>query len=181
MAVRLCSESSRRSARARSRRYCHPWLEELEPRTVLAVGAAGLPAALAVPTTPAQEAIVSAPPAAAQHVLNAGLGQLPVAPPGASPAPPVTALTTQPPAALSPNSTAPLSVLSYSGYQLTSGLNPALAAGQLPTGLNTPAVNALFEVGGNTGEGPTPAPASTGNMPVVPLGALLNVAPPDDQ
>jgi len=168
---------------------------------VFAVSAAGLPGALAAPAA-AQAALVSAATAAAGTAsaqpglpttprgLNAsgapplltGLGQLPAAPPGAAPAPLVAAqTTTQSPAALSPNSTAPPSVLSYSGYQLTSGLNPSLAAGQLPTPLNTPAVNALFEVGGNASEATTLAPANTGNVPVVPLGVMLSLALADDE
>jgi hypothetical protein len=210
----LQRKPNRRRARAKGPDRFRPWLEELEPRTAFAVSS---PAALAVPqftpalitTTPGQEAIVLSP-AAGPGVspaqpgsltttpgFNAGAALPALAPPlgvssGAlSPQTPVAQTTFQAPEALSANSTAPLAVLSYADYQLTSGLNPALAAGQLPTLLNTPAVNALFEVGGNATGAPTftQATAGTGTGAVVPVNAVVpliitpidgNLAPADD-
>jgi hypothetical protein len=187
----LQSKPNRRRDRAEGRGRFRPWLEVLEPRTALAVSP---PAALAAPqftpapvtTTPAQVAIV-ATPAAGPSVFPAQPGLL-TTPPGSNtggappalalasgvssgalpPQTPVAQTTNLPPEALSESSTAPLSVLSYADYQLTSGLDPALAGGQVPTVLNTPAVNALFEVGGTAGGATTPAPASTDNSAVAP-------------
>jgi hypothetical protein len=196
----LQSKPNRRGARAKGRDRFRPWLEELEPRTAFAVGS---PAALAAPqftpapitTTTAQVALVAIP-AAGPSVSSAQPGLLTTpgfntggAPPALAPplgvssgalppqTPPVVQTTNLAPEALSANSTAPLAVLSYADYQLTSGLNPALAAGQLPTVLNTQAVNALFEVGGNATGAPTftQAPAGTGTAAVAPT----NIAPID--
>jgi hypothetical protein len=200
-------QPNRRRARPQARNHFRPYLEELEPRTVFAVGIAPLPGALAAaaltsPLTavsPSQVAIVSAPTAtpaqsglpATPPALNAlgafplpaNLGQPPAVPPGAFPAQPVAAqTTTAAPAGLPPDSTAPLSVLSYADYQLSHGLNASLPSGQLPTILNTPGVNALFEVGGNAGGvSASPTPASPGDSAVVPAGAGVpgNALPAD--
>jgi hypothetical protein len=183
----LNRKPNRRRDPARPRNRFRPWLEELESRTAFAVSGAGLLGALPVltsapaATTPTQVAIVSAPtaapaqpglPGAPPSVTN--LSQPLAAPPGNFFAQPVAAQAlTLSPESLPVGSTAPLSVLSYADYQLTSGLNPSLAAGQLPTLLNTPAVNALFEVGGSASGAFTPAPAGASNSAVVPANAVI--------
>jgi hypothetical protein len=202
----LRSNPNRRRAPGRGRQRFRPRLEELESRIAFSVGIAPFSGALtALELTPplaatnsAQVATVSATTAtlaqpglsATPPSLNArgalalpvNLGQPPAVPSSAIPSQPVAAQApTESPAALPPDSTAPLFVLSYADYQLTRGLNPSLAAGQLPTVLNTLAVNALFEVGGNAGSVNTPpAPANTGNA-VGPAGAVVpgNVLPAD--